>query len=197
MAKNEAIKDSGSMQEFSTGCHRDASTSAKGDCSLIPLEYAAIVMNNEPVIANIALFMESRETKYLVYALQRSLDTIPAFRYDEILSEMRERGIEMREFENDDEKRTACYSHMMLEVARTYFDGSILYQRHNWKLGMPVNRLLDSGTRHYWKTLRGDIDEPHYRQFVWNMLCAMWTADNLPEMNFKEEPKRPEKQESN
>lgn len=55
---------------------------------------------------------------------------------------------------------------------------------------MPVNRYLDSGVRHYLKTLRGDIDEPHYRGFVWNMLCAMWTADNLPEMNFKEEPQK-------
>ena len=59
---------------------------------------------------------------------------------------------------------------------------------------MPVWRYIDSGVRHYLKTLRGDIDEPHYRGFVWNLLCAMWTADNLPEMNFKEEPKRPEKQ---
>ena len=62
---------------------------------------------------------------------------------------------------------------------------------------MPVDRYLDSGVRHYLKTLRGDIDEPHYRGFVWNLLCAMWTADNLPELNIKEEPKRPEKQENN
>jgi hypothetical protein len=81
-------------------------------------------------------------------------------------------------------------AHMILEVAKQYKIGSDFYGRHNWKCGMPVDRYIDSGVRHYLKTLRGDIDEPHYRGFIWNLLCAMWTAENLPEMNYKEEPQK-------
>lgn len=55
---------------------------------------------------------------------------------------------------------------------------------------MPTWRYCDSGVRHYLKTLRGDIDEPHYRGFIWNMLCAMWTAVNKPEFNVKEEAEK-------
>jgi hypothetical protein len=69
-----------------------------------------------------------------------------------------------------------------------------LFIKGNWKLGMPCDRFVDSGVRHYMKTLRGDIDEPHYRGFVWNLLCAAWTAVNKPELNKKSEPVRSNKQ---
>ena len=187
---SETIKDSGSMQEFSTGAHRDASTHDKGDCSLLPMKYVSMFMNNEPVIENIDLFMESRDIQYLVKALRCSIDTVPNFRYEEITKELAAKDVELRESQNDNEKMRACMAHMMLEVAKHYFDGSQKYGRNNWQLSMPVNRYIDSGLRHYLKTIRGDVDEPHYRGFIWNLLCAMWTAENFPEMNYKEEPQK-------
>ena len=54
------------------------------------------------------------------------------------------------------------------------------YLENNWKCGMPLKCYIDSGTRHYLKTLRGDNDEPHYRGFVWNLLGALWTIENVP-----------------
>lgn len=45
---------------------------------------------------------------------------------------------------------------------------------------MPLNCYIDSGIRHYLKTLRRDDDEPHYRGFIWNMLGALWTINNVP-----------------
>ena len=188
---NQEIKDSGSMQEFKSGAHRDAQKN--GDCSLIPLTYAALVMNNDPVLDNVGKFMEKREVSYLVDALKQSIKTVPVFRYDEVLAKMEDADIEMHAYSSDEEKATACYAHMMLEVSELYLAGAKKYQPNNWKLGMPVNRYLDSGVRHYLKTLRGDIDEPHYRGFVWNLLCAMWTAEHIPELNFKDDPKRPDK----
>ena len=115
---NQEIKDSGSMQEFKSGAHRDASTSAKGDFSLVPLEYAAMVMEGDPVVTNIAEFMEKRDIQYLAEALKASLDTVPVFRYDEILEEMKSQNIEMRVYTDDKDKRKACCAHMMLEVAK-------------------------------------------------------------------------------
>ena len=45
---------------------------------------------------------------------------------------------------------------------------------------MPLKCYLDSGVRHYFKACDGIDDEPHYRGPVWNLLCAMWTASNIP-----------------
>lgn len=32
------------------------------------------------------------------------------------------------------------------------------------------------------KFMRGDDDEPHNRAFLWNLLGAIWTHDNKPEL---------------
>ena len=89
MAKNEVIKDSGNTQEFSTGAHRDATSAVtKGDMSLVPLEYVSMMMDNDAVLSNIAIFMDKRDTIHLVDALRCSINTVPVFRYDEILAEM-------------------------------------------------------------------------------------------------------------
>lgn len=188
---NQEIKDSGSMQTWDTGARRDAPKN--GDCSLIPLTYAAMMMN-DPVLANIGKFMEERTVNYLAAALQESVKTVPVFRYDEVLKKMKDKNIEMSEFETDDEKMQACYADMLLEVSELYLAGAKKYGKNNYQLGIPVNRYLDSGVRHYLKTLRGDVDEPHYRGFIWNLLCAMWTAEHLPELNFRDDPKRPDKE---
>lgn len=147
------IKDSGSRREFATGAHRD-NAQGKGRCDLLPLKYVAEVMEDE-VIANIASFMETKDRTYIIKALRESKNTIPQF-------------------------ATGGYANMMIEVSHLYEDGALKYGENNWKNGMPLKCYIDSGTRHYLKTLRGDDDEPHYRGFVWNFLCALWTIDNVP-----------------
>ena len=70
----------------------------------------------------------------------------------------------------------------MLEVAKQYEDGARKYADRNWEKGIPVHVFIDSGVRHYLKFLRGDKDEPHDRAFIWNMLGAIWTHENKPEL---------------
>lgn len=70
----------------------------------------------------------------------------------------------------------------MLEVSKHYEEGCNKYGERNWEKGIPLHCYIDSGTRHYLKHLRGDTDEPHDRAFLWNMLGAIWTHDNHPEM---------------
>lgn len=150
---NEEIKDSGSMREFGTGAHRDNAT-GKGRCDLLPLKQVAEIME-DPVITEIALFMETKDKKHLREAIKASVKTVPEFK--------------------------SGLPHMMIEASKLYEAGAIKYGENNWCNGMPLKCYIDSGTRHYLKTLRGDDDEPHYRGFVWNLLCALWTIDNVPD----------------
>lgn len=129
MAKNETVKDSGSMQEFSSGAHRDMSDGNKGDMSLVPLDYASLILLNDPVLSNVHQFMELRDTKFLIDALQCSINTVPVFRYDEILNEMAEKGIEMRVYENEQEKAKAIFAHMILESSFLFEAGGKKYGR--------------------------------------------------------------------
>ena len=70
----------------------------------------------------------------------------------------------------------------MLEVAKHFEDGAVKYGDRNWEKGIPVHCYIDSAVRHYFKFRRGDQDEPHDRAFLWNILCAMWTHENHPEL---------------
>ena len=69
-----------------------------------------------------------------------------------------------------------------LEVSKQYEEGAKKYSERNWEKGIPVHCFIDSGARHYLKWLRGDKDEPHDRAFIWNMLGAIWTHENHPEL---------------
>lgn len=70
----------------------------------------------------------------------------------------------------------------LLEVAKHFEDGAVKYGDRNWEKGIPVHCYIDSAVRHYLKFHRGDKDEPHDRAFMWNILCAMWTHLNYPEL---------------
>ena len=194
---NEKIKDSGSTQEFGNGAHRD-NAKGKGRMDLVPLIEASMAMFDDPVLYNTGKFMETRDPQYLVKAIRESAETVETFHYHIMVQSLIDEGIQMRiidENEPDAKNRMlkACIAHMMLESSKLYEAGADKYGANNWKLGMPVNRYLDSAMRHYHKTIRGDVDEPHYRSFVWNMLCAVWTCHNLPELNFEEKPVVPNK----
>lgn len=71
----------------------------------------------------------------------------------------------------------------VLEVSKHFAEGAKKYTENNWKLGINAKHYIDSGTRHYLKWLRGDIDEPHDRAFCWNIICCIWTCKHKPELN--------------
>ena len=182
------IKDSGSMQEFSTGAHRDNAL-GKGRCDLLPLRMVSKVMNNDPVLLCIAKFAETRDVDFLGEAIRCSMTTVDRFKFEIIKQELEKENISLfdqSEYDSYDFENRAVLAHMMLEVSKQYENGALKYGANNWQLGMPVDRYIDSGVRHYLKTLRGDADELHYRGFLWNLLCAMWTAYYHPELNSNE-----------
>jgi len=76
----------------------------------------------------------------------------------------------------------------MIEVSKQFEDGVRKYSECNWQKGIPLHNFIDSATRHYFKVLRGDTDEPHNRAVLWNLVCALWTIDNhidLIDIDFK------------
>lgn len=70
----------------------------------------------------------------------------------------------------------------LLEVSKHYADGAKKYADRNWELGLPLHSFIDSGVRHYIKYRDEWDDEPHGRAFVWNMLGAIWTHKNHPDL---------------
>lgn len=152
------ILDSGSRTEFATGAVRDIQE-GKGRCDLLPLDVVATVLGGgdeeyaDSVLNDIALFRATGDTELLYLALG-----VMARAYDHIES-------------------------MILEVAIHFEEGAKKYGENNWQKGIPVQRYIDSAVRHYLKWLRGDKDEPHDRAFVWNIMCAIWTCNHMPELN--------------
>ena len=71
----------------------------------------------------------------------------------------------------------------MLELSRHFAEGMKKYGKDNWKKGIPISSYMDSGIRHYLKVKAGWTDENHDRAFVWNMMCAIWTMNNKPELD--------------
>ena len=153
------LLDSGARRDFGTGAVRDVAE-CKGRCDLLPLGVVARFLMNDTrdceidhILNAIEGYIREGNINYLFQAINN-----------------------FRHLLNWD-KPTA-----LLEVAKQYEDGARKYNDRNWENGIPVHCFIDSGVRHYLKYLRGDTDEPHYRAFIWNMLGAIWTHDNRPEM---------------
>ena len=70
----------------------------------------------------------------------------------------------------------------ILELSKHFEAGAIKYGERNWEKGIPLSSYIDSAVRHYLKYLDGQEDENHFIAFVWNIICAIWTNDHLPEM---------------
>lgn len=145
------IKDSGARHEFPTGAVRDIQDN-KGNPSLMPLSVVATLLEyltgGDRIVGDIAKFAKSNKTAYLYKALMG----FASLAYDSVET-------------------------MLLEVSIHYTEGSKKYGPDNWKKGIPANCYLDSALRHYLKWRRHDVDEPHDRAFVWNLLCCIWEVD--------------------
>ncbi len=154
------IKDSETRREFESGAVRDIQE-GKGRCDLLPLKEIA------------------RIHKYLHFNVSDFGDIL------DLISEYVNEG--------DPNFLTAAiytfiehyswgFEDMCLEVAKHYEEGCNKYGERNWEKGIPLHCFIDSGIRHLLKHMRGDTDERHDRAFVWNILGAMWTQNNHPEL---------------
>ena len=158
------IKDSGTRREFESGAVRDIQE-GKGRCDLLPLDMIALIYSEKsphdgrglllPYIQN---FINTGSDVYLIGALEYFM------LYEKPFGDCN-------------------WATMFLEVSKHFEEGAKKYGEDNWQKGIPTHCYIDSAVRHYLKHLRGDIDEPHDRAFVWNILCCMWTCINKPEFN--------------
>jgi hypothetical protein len=147
------ILDSGERREFETGAVRDIQE-GKGRCDLLPLDIIGMFMGDN-ILINLSMFQNSGDLHYLVNVLR---DCPVQFDFE-------------------------SYPNMFLEVSKHFEDGCKKYGENNWQKGIPVKCYVDSAVRHYLKHLRGDTDERHDRAFVWNILCAIWTCEHMPNLN--------------
>lgn len=151
------IKDSGNRRQFETGAVRDIQE-GKGRCDLMPLDVLALINGcgeDSHVLRCLGRFQKDGMIVHLCGAV-------------EIFTQMY--------FNNS-------IPAMCLEVAKHFEEGAKKYGENNWQKGIPVHCYIDSAVRHFLKHLRGDTDEPHDRAFCWNIMCAIWTCKNLPELN--------------
>ena len=147
------ILDSGSRTEFKSGAVRDIQE-GKGRCDLMPLEVIATLTSSDE-LKFIQFFKESGDVDCLYAALHIFCK---------------------KHYENSFEK-------MIIEVSKHFEEGAKKYGENNWQKGIPVHSFIDSAIRHLLKFKSGWNDEPHDRAFVWNIMCAIWTMKNKPELN--------------
>lgn len=147
------ILDSGTRREFAGGAVRDIQD-GKGRCDLLPLEIVARIVSdnegNDGVLDCISDYQKTGNTERLYSAIS-SFST--ATRQD--------------------------ISTMVLELSKHFEEGAKKYGEGNWQKGLPESCYIDSAVRHYLKWLRGDKDESHDRAFVWNIVCLIWTHNNI------------------
>lgn len=124
----------------------------KGRCDLLPLDIVGAIANDS-ILSLINNFIRTGDAESLHKMIARFSE------------------------DNFDNLETA-----MLEVSKHYEDGAKKYAERNWEKGIPLHCYIDSGVRHYLKYRRGDVDEPHDRAFLWNMLGALWTQKNKPDL---------------
>lgn len=164
--KDNGIKDSGDRTKFESGAVRDM-REGKGRCDLLPLDVVCDIFGarakdmEKPETAKIFYFIHRFRTTgeefYLIRAFDKFIDADPAMNSDEYTA--------------------------LLELAKHYEGGAAKYGDRNWEKGIPLHCFIDSALRHLLKWARGDDDEPHNRAFLWNIVGAIWTKHNRPELD--------------
>lgn len=151
------LADTGDRRQFESGAVRDMGH-GKGRCDLLPLDCISTLDKiselDKIIMSRLNSFKETGDPFWLRKAINSFILEVFKDLY------------------------TA-----MLELAKHYEDGAIKYGVDNWRKGIPANIYIDSAIRHYFKFRRGDEDEPHARAFLWNIICCIWTCDNIPELN--------------
>jgi len=152
------ILDSGKRRDYDTGAVRDIQE-GKGRCDLLPLDVVSRLIaskgvQEDNVLQAINFYIRLGDIKYLYIALNYMALTY----FKGQLS-------------------------AVLEVSKHYEEGCLKYGDRNWEKGIDLHCYIDSAVRHYIKLLRGDVDESHERAVMWNLMCAVWTAEHKPELN--------------
>ena len=151
---SKQILDSGDRTEFESGAVRDM-RKGKGRCDLLPLDVIAEMMCSKTLM-EIYNFQQTSNVNHLERVLEYFSETHDGWN---------------------------CINDMILDVAKHFEEGAKKYGESNWQKGIPVKCYIDSAVRHFLKWSRGDEDEPHDRAFCWNILCAIWTCEHIPELN--------------
>jgi hypothetical protein len=146
------LQDTGARKEFESGAVREV-YEGKGRMDLLDLECLARLFSGDSIILSILDFFNNKDPEHLLDAIKTFIST----RY---------------------EGSTAT---AMIELSKQFEDGARKYPPNNWRRGINLHCYIDSALRHYMKFLRGDIDEPHDRAFLWNLMCGRWTFLNRPE----------------
>jgi hypothetical protein len=149
---NVDIKDSGIRRNFRTGAVRDMGKN-KGRCDLMPLEQIGECLG-DVVLTKVGSYVYNGQTESLEKAISYFIEKILQRDVYEVL----------------------------LELSLHYEKGTNKYGERNWEKGIPLSSFIDSGTRHYLKYQAGIEDERHDLAFIWNILGAIWTHENKPEM---------------
>ena len=124
----------------------------KGRCDLLPLDIVSMLTGYDE-FKDIQMFQNTGDVDYLVSAVKEFC-----------------------------EREKISIAKAILEVSHQYEDGAKKYGPRNWEKGLPVWNFVDSGVRHLLKFSDGMTDEPHDRAFIWNMIGAIWTTMNKPEL---------------
>lgn len=70
----------------------------------------------------------------------------------------------------------------LIRVSKHMEDALTHYPERNWEKGLPMHSMIDSAFRHLAKYVDGQNDEDHLCAAATNLLMAMWTEENKPEM---------------
>ena len=71
----------------------------------------------------------------------------------------------------------------IIELSKHCQRGAEHYGEHNVNKGIPQHSLIDSGLRHIFKYLRGDMDENHLLSACWNLMWALEQSVTRPDLN--------------
>ena len=160
------ILDSGDRTEFESGAVRDMRV-GKGRCDLMPLDVVSELFENR--------------TKARDAFLSHIYDFQTSGAYTHLMEALVQFAVFDANFEGKDPYKQIIT--MLLETAVHFEEGAAKYGPNNWQKGIPVHCYIDSAVRHYLKFRRGDQDEPHHRAVCWNLICAIWTCNHMPELN--------------
>ena len=170
------LKDSGSRRRFESGAVRDIAI-GKGRMDLMPWEVMSKLVKSYYEFMSKTVTEEDIENySDDVFIYCKVLDIIHKFLASHNVHYLYDAAVLFIQY------RYQSIYDAILELSVHFEDGAKKYGEHNWEKGIPVHCYIDSGLRHLTKYFRGDKDEPHDRAFLWNVVCGIYTIQNVPDM---------------
>lgn len=164
---DSGLVDSGERDIFVGGAMRE-SAAGKGRCDLLPLREVSDFLGNDPVLDHLGIFLENGNKDELYKALYSAAHIM---------------------YITNEDSPCKTIAGAFLETAKQFEQGAEKYAPNNWMKGdgLPLHRYIDSAVRHYLKWLEEWEDEPHDRAVMFNLICAIWTANNKEAICNKDE----------